>query len=184
MGSRRDGGVASYRGVRSMSEIEQLTSKAMADIRAAAALDALETLRVHLLGKQGSVTALLKSVGAMPAEQRKAAGEAINRAKEAIADAIASRREQLDETVLQARIASERTAVPLRSRNATRARLPPGAPARERNTGILARLGDQVAAGGDGLRRGERVRSRGCRLCVVLFQSFHQAAGRKLSRTF
>ena len=75
-----------------MSEIEALTNKALSEIAAASAADVLEALRVQLLGKQGSVTALLKSLGAMPAEQRKAAGEAINRAKESISEAIAAGR--------------------------------------------------------------------------------------------
>src|SRR3546814_2262669 len=59
-----------------MSNIESLSTQALADIAAAATPDALESLRVALLGKSGSITAQLKSLGALPGDQRKAAGEA------------------------------------------------------------------------------------------------------------
>jgi phenylalanyl-tRNA synthetase alpha chain len=130
-----------------MSEIETLTSKALSEISDAGTSDALEHLRVHLLGKQGSVTALLKSLGAMPAEQRKVAGEAINRTKEAIADAIAARRAQLDEVAMQARLASERIDVTLPGRHGERGSLHPVARALERIVEIFSRLGYEVAEG-------------------------------------
>lgn len=69
-----------------MSEIESLSTQALAEIAAAATPDALEALRVGLLGKSGRITAQLKALGALPADQRKAAGEAINRARDAIAE--------------------------------------------------------------------------------------------------
>ena len=61
-----------------MSEIESLQTEALAAIAAADAPDALEALRVSLLGKSGRLTAQLKSLGALPPEARKPAGEAIN----------------------------------------------------------------------------------------------------------
>nr|MBP8909747.1 phenylalanine--tRNA ligase subunit alpha [Pseudoxanthomonas sp.] len=66
-----------------MSQIQSLSALALADIEAAQTPEALEALRVGLLGKQGSITAQLKQLGALPAEQRKAAGEAINLARDA-----------------------------------------------------------------------------------------------------
>jgi phenylalanyl-tRNA synthetase alpha chain len=130
-----------------MVEIEALTNRAVSDIAAADAHDALESLRIQLLGKQGSVTALLKSLGAMPADQRKAAGEAINRAKESIADAVAERRAQLDEAGLQARLASERIDITLPGRRSERGSLHPVTRALERIVDIFARLGYAVAEG-------------------------------------
>ena len=135
------------RAINSMSEIETLSNKALSEISDAGTSDALESLRVHLLGKQGSVTALLKSLGAMPAEQRKVAGEAINRAKESIVDAIAARRAQLDEAGLQARLASERIDVTLPGRGGERGNLHPVTRALERIVDIFARLGYAVAEG-------------------------------------
>ena len=60
-----------------MSDIEPLSTQALGDIAAADTPDALEALRVALLGKSGSITSQLKALGALPADQRKAAGEAI-----------------------------------------------------------------------------------------------------------
>ena len=60
-----------------MSDIQSLTTQALADVAAASSPDALEALRVALLGKNGSITAQLKQLGALPADERKAAGEAI-----------------------------------------------------------------------------------------------------------
>ena len=56
-----------------MAGIDDLGRQALADIAAADSPEALEALRVALLGKQGSVTAQLKSLGALPADQRKSA---------------------------------------------------------------------------------------------------------------
>jgi phenylalanyl-tRNA synthetase alpha chain len=130
-----------------MSDIEQLSAQALADIAAAGTPDALEALRVSLLGKSGSVTAQLKSLGALPAEQRKAAGEAINRARDAIGDALAARRTQLDDAVLAARLANETIDVTLPGRDAGRGGLHPVTRTLERIADIFGRLGYELADG-------------------------------------
>ena len=130
-----------------MSEIDAITHAALGDIATASTIDALEALRVQLLGKQGSVTALLKSLGAMPAEQRKAAGEGINCAKQAIAEAIATRRATLDEAALQARLAAERLDVTLPGRDGGSGSLHPVTRTMERIVAIFSRLGYEVAEG-------------------------------------
>ena len=58
-----------------MSDIESMAQEALDAIAAAATPDALEQQRVALLGKHGSITAQLKALGALPADQRKAAGD-------------------------------------------------------------------------------------------------------------
>ena len=130
-----------------MSDIETLTGTALAEIVAAEAIDALEQLRVQLLGKSGSVTSLLKQLGGMPPEQRKAAGEAVNRAKQTITDAIAARRNTLEQSVLDARLSSERIDITLPGRRGTRGNLHPVTRALERITGIFTRLGYAVVEG-------------------------------------
>jgi phenylalanyl-tRNA synthetase alpha chain len=108
-----------------MSDIEQVSAQALAEIAAAQSPDALEALRVGLLGKSGSVTAQLKSLGALPADQRKAAGEAINRARDAIGDALAARKREIDDAVLAARLAGESIDVTLPGRDGARGGLHP-----------------------------------------------------------
>ena len=130
-----------------MSGIETLTGQAMADIEAAGTPDALEQLRVSLLGKQGSVTAQLKSLGTLPADQRKAAGEAINRARDAIGEALAARKVELDSAALDARLATETIDVTLPGRDATRGGLHPVSRTMERIAEIFGRLGYALADG-------------------------------------
>ncbi len=130
-----------------MSEIETLTGQALADIAAAQAPEHLENLRVALLGKSGSITAQLKQLGALPADQRKAAGEAINLARDAVSEALAQRRLVLDAAALDARLAGERIDVTLPGRRAERGGLHPVSRTLERITGIFARLGYELADG-------------------------------------
>ena len=130
-----------------MSEIESLSKQALADIAAATAPDALEALRVSLLGKHGSITGQLKALGALPAEQRKPAGEAINLARDAISAALSARKAQLDETALDARLAVEGIDVTLPGRDAGCGGLHPISRTLERIAGIFARLGYELADG-------------------------------------
>jgi phenylalanyl-tRNA synthetase alpha chain len=121
--------------------------QALRQIAAAATLEALDALRVGLLGKSGLITEQLKALGKLPADQRKAHGESVNRAKEQLGAAIAARRALLEQAALQQRLASERVDVTLPGRDAARGSLHPLTRALDRITGIFARLGYEVADG-------------------------------------
>ncbi|TCT20956.1 phenylalanine--tRNA ligase subunit alpha [Thermomonas haemolytica] len=130
-----------------MSEIESLSTQALADIAAADTPDALEALRVGLLGKSGRITAQLKALGTLPADQRKAAGEAINRARDAIAAALSARKAALDAAVLGARVAGEAVDVTLPGRDPGRGGVHPVSRTLERMAEIFGRLGYELADG-------------------------------------
>ena len=130
-----------------MSDIESLSTRALADIASAETAEALEALRVALLGKSGSITAQLKSLGALPGDQRKAAGAEINRARDAIGAALAARKAVLDAAALDARLASETIDVTLPGRDATRGGLHPVSRTIERIADIFGRLGYELADG-------------------------------------
>lgn len=130
-----------------MSDIEQLNGQALADIAAADTPDALEHLRVALLGKSGSITAQLKALGALPADQRKAAGEAINRIRDAVGEALAARKIALDDAALDARLAGETIDITLPGRGAERGGLHPVSRTMERMADIFGRLGYEQADG-------------------------------------
>ena len=130
-----------------MSDIEQLGLRALAEIAAAQTPDALETLRVALLGKSGSITAQLKSLGGLPGDQRKSAGEAINRVRDAIGEALSARKIALDDAALDARLANETIDVTLPGRNAARGGLHPINRTLERITEIFGRMGYELADG-------------------------------------
>ncbi len=130
-----------------MSDIEQLVASALAQIAAAADSAALEELRVAVLGKTGSLTLLLKQLGALPAEERKARGAQVNAAKEQIGQALAARKQDLDAAETQARLSTGRVDVTLPGRDADRGGLHPITRTLERISAIFARLGYDVADG-------------------------------------
>ncbi len=130
-----------------MSDIDSLSTQALADIAAAATPDALEGLRVGLLGKSGSITAQLKALGALPGDQRKAAGEAINRARDAIGEALSARKTALDDSALDARLSGETIDITLPGRDSERGGVHPVSRTLERITEIFGRLGYELADG-------------------------------------
>ncbi len=130
-----------------MSDIESLSTQALSDIASAQTPDALEALRVALLGKSGSITAQLKQLGTLPGDQRKAAGEAINVARDAIAGALSARKILLEDAALDARLGGESIDVTLPGRNAERGGLHPISRTLERIADIFGRLGYELADG-------------------------------------
>jgi len=130
-----------------MSDIEALTGRALADIAAAGSPEAIESLRVALLGKSGSITAQLKQLGTLPAEQRKAAGEAINKARDTLSTALAERKATLDAAALDARLALETIDITLPGIDGSRGGLHPVSRTLERIADIFGRLGFELADG-------------------------------------
>ena len=130
-----------------MSDTGDLKTQLLDEVAAAADLAALDAVRVRALGKQGVITAQLKSLGAMDPEQRKAAGAEINVVKQALMDAIAARKASLEAERLNARLGSERIDVTLPGRDGGRGNLHPVSRALERMTEIFARLGYSMAEG-------------------------------------
>ncbi|EIL91861.1 phenylalanyl-tRNA ligase subunit alpha [Rhodanobacter fulvus Jip2] len=130
-----------------MDDLESRAKQALADIGNAATLDALDALRVGLLGKSGIVTAALKSLGALAPDERKARGAEVNTVKQALADALAARKQQLEQVELDRRLASEKLDISLPGRDGERGGLHPITRALERIASIFARLGYQRADG-------------------------------------
>jgi phenylalanyl-tRNA synthetase alpha chain len=79
-----------------LEQIEPLKASALAELRAAADLAALEQARVAYLGSNGKFTALLKQLGSLPKEEKPAAGKTINTAKVELEAALAERRSALE----------------------------------------------------------------------------------------
>jgi len=130
-----------------MSTIDHITEQALDQIAQAPDLSALDALRVGLLGKAGQITQQLKQLGAMDPEARKAAGDRINRAKDAVADAIGVRKGILERIELDRRLASERIDVTLPGRGLLPANAHPVNKTLERISEIFSRLGYQTAEG-------------------------------------
>ena len=111
----------------------------------------LEALRVSALGKKGSVSELLKTLGTMTPEERKERGPLINGLRDRVQGAIAEKREALAQAALDARLAAERIDVtlPLREAPEIRGRIHPISQVIEEITAIFADLGFSVAEGPD-----------------------------------
>ena len=130
-----------------MSDIQALTNRALADIAAADSPAAIEALRVALVGKSGSITGQLKQLGKLPAEKRKAAGAAINQARDEVGAALAARKDELDSAALGARLAGETVDVTLPGIDSGRGGLHPVSQTIERIADIFGRLGFESARG-------------------------------------
>lgn len=130
-----------------MEHLEQLLTQAQADIRQAGDLKQLDDIRVEFLGKKGLVTEQLKQLGKLPAEERRAAGEAINRAKQDLQEAIGTRRTALENAALQAKLEAERLDVTLPGRGQPRGGLHPVTQTLRRIEGLFAQLGFEAVEG-------------------------------------
>ena len=134
-----------------MSDIAQLDQDLLAAVASAKDEAALEAVRVGALGKSGSVSALLKTLGAMTPDERKARGPAINGLKERVTAAIAARKDELAASALDARLASETVDVtlPVREPSAEAGRVHPISQVIDELTAIFADMGFAVAEGPD-----------------------------------
>src|ERR1700743_309550 len=90
-----------------MTDLAQLESQVLTDIAAAGDEAALEAVRVAALGKKGSISALLSTLGKMSPDERKTQGAAINLAKDKVTQALSGRGDVLESAALDARLASE-----------------------------------------------------------------------------
>ncbi|MEC8860176.1 MAG: phenylalanine--tRNA ligase subunit alpha [Pseudomonadota bacterium] len=130
-----------------MTDTNSLLQTALEAVAASADERALDQLRVDYLGKKGQLTALLKSLGALPAEERPAAGEKINEAKRQVQQAIDAQREILVERALSAQLAAETVDVSLPGRRQSAGGLHPVSRTIERIQTLFQSAGYSVAEG-------------------------------------
>jgi phenylalanyl-tRNA synthetase alpha chain len=130
-----------------MSDYQALESEARARIGAAADLAALEALRVEYLGKQGSVSVLLKSLGAMAPEERLAQAPAIQALRQSVSDALAARKEAMESAELEAKLAAEQLDLSLPAPDAPKGSVHPVSQVMDELAEIFADLGFSVATG-------------------------------------
>lgn len=130
-----------------MGDTESLLAEALKAIENASDERALDDLRVQYLGKKGSFTELLKSLGKLPPEDRPAAGEGINLAKKKLQSTIESRKAELVSASLDAQLSSEKIDVTLPGRRQSKGGLHPITITMERIKTIFASAGYDVAEG-------------------------------------
>ena len=130
-----------------MSDLQELETEITAAISAAGDMAALEAVRVASLGKKGSVSALMKSLGGMSPEERKEMGPKLNGLKQSIGEAIAARGQDLRNAELEARLAEEKIDVTLPVRPESQGTIHPVSQVWDEVVQIFADLGFAVAEG-------------------------------------
>jgi phenylalanyl-tRNA synthetase alpha chain len=130
-----------------MDNLDTLVTQATADFAAAAEPAKLEEAKARYLGKDGSLTVLLKGLGKLSPEDKKSAGAAINVAKQAVESALTARREALRLAQLEAQLAAEALDVTLPGRGETRGALHPVTRSLERIEQLFRSIGFEVADG-------------------------------------
>ena len=130
-----------------MSASEEIAEKYLGQIAAAGDGDALEAIRVAALGKKGEISLLLKTLGKMTPEERQTEGPKINGARQAVADAIAARKDAMDSEALNARLATEKLDMTLPPPSAPKGSIHPVSQVMDELAEIFADLGFSVATG-------------------------------------
>ncbi len=134
-----------------MSELINLEQETLAAIAGAEDEAALEAVRIAALGKKGTISALLATLGKMAPDERKEKGAAINSLKDIVSAALAGRRIVLKEAALEARLASETLDVtlPARPSPSDMGRIHPISQVMDELAAIFADLGFSIAEGPD-----------------------------------
>lgn len=130
-----------------MSDLTGMVATALAQVETCASVAALNELRVSWLGKKGELTEQLKTLGALPAADRPAAGARINEAKQRLQAAIDARSAALEQAALDEQLSSGRIDVSLPGRGEQRGGLHPITRTRLRIEEIFTRAGFEIASG-------------------------------------
>jgi phenylalanyl-tRNA synthetase alpha chain len=132
-------------------DIAALERALIAEIGAAGDLKLLEEARISALGRKGRVAELMGRLGALPADQRKSFGQAVNGLKQRVSEALEGRRAELDRAQLRARLASERAdiSLPVRLGPQQEGRIHPVSQVFDEVAEIFGDMGFAIAEGPD-----------------------------------
>ncbi len=130
-----------------MSDIDLMQGELLEAVASASDGVALESVRVAALGKQGSVSALLKTLGQMSPEQRQVEGPRIHALREAVSGALAERKAAFESAALDARLAAETVDLTLPAPETPRGSIHPVSQVMDEMAEIFADLGFAVATG-------------------------------------
>lgn len=130
-----------------MSDLAALLQQALDEVAASDTLAALAEVRVRWLGKKGRFTEQLKSLGALPAADRPAAGAKINEAKQRFSEAIDAAQQALESAAVEAELTAGRIDVSLPGRRPGEGTVHPVTRARLRIESIFRQSGFEIATG-------------------------------------
>jgi phenylalanyl-tRNA synthetase alpha chain len=132
-----------------MSDSATLGDDLLGAIAAAASLEALEAARIEALGKKGRLTALMKELGTLAPDERKARAQVLNAVKDRVQAALDERKAVLETAALDARLKAETVDVTLPVRPRAEGRIHPVSQVIDEITEIFSAMGFSVAEGPD-----------------------------------
>jgi len=130
-----------------MENLVTLTQQALQLVADASELNVLEQIRLDYLGKKGLITAELKGLGKLSAEERPAAGAEINKAKAKVQEALTARKKTLEAAAIAERLNAERIDVTLDGRKSDAGGLHPITRTLQRIESIFKSVGYSVEVG-------------------------------------
>ncbi len=130
-----------------MENLQQILAAGLQAVTEATEIKALEDVRVEFMGKKGQLTALLKGLGQLSAEERPKAGAEINKAKQQIQQAIAEKSQALQQAELQQKLEQERIDISLPGRRQSMGGLHPVTKTLRRIQDYFGQIGFSVAEG-------------------------------------
>ncbi len=130
-----------------LEQLDRIGSEALREILNASGLEALEAIRIRVLGKKGALSEVLKGLGATAPAERPVIGAKANEWKAKLEEAIASKQSAFEGAALDARLQNERVDVTLPSRQLHRGALHPITQTLDRMVSIFARLGFDITTG-------------------------------------
>jgi phenylalanyl-tRNA synthetase alpha chain len=130
-----------------MADFDPSSGETLREIAAARSPEALEDIRIRLLGRRGSLTLAMRELGALAPEERRRAGAQLNAAKDRITDALAEAAARLGRAALEARLANEHADVTLPVNFAETGRIHPISQTVDEIVAIFGEMGFAVAEG-------------------------------------
>jgi len=132
-----------------MDDLNKLRDELLGAVELADSAEALEELRVSVLGKKGRLTSLMKTLGQLSPDERREAGQALNRVKGAFEEAFEVRKATMGDAALEAQLETETVDVTLPVRPEAEGRLHPISQTLDEIVAILGEMGFSIAEGPD-----------------------------------
>jgi phenylalanyl-tRNA synthetase alpha chain len=132
-----------------MTDLATLEAQIVSAVEGSADLAGLDAVRVNVLGKSGSISALLKGLGAMGPDERREQGPLINGLRDRVQAALGERKAALEAVALDAQLAAERLDLTLPAPPRRRGSVHPTMQVMDEMTAIFAQMGFAVADGPD-----------------------------------
>ena len=129
------------------ARLQEMKQAALAQINQIADTQALQDVRVKYLGKKGELTEILRGMGSLSAEERPVVGQLVNEVREALEAAFTGKQQELEQAILQQKLASQQIDVTLPGRHVPAGTMHPLSRIIEQIEDIFIGMGYEIAEG-------------------------------------